>query len=779
MSKFIEYVNEDICDKLSKMTYPQFCLLFSKSSSKRHNDYNLKAEYKKIINYCKFQIENSYKAEIKYYQKGEDKNIGRCIAEGDCMQRLFNGFRGVLMNGITYDIDMKNAHPTILYNLCRQFDIKATALYKYINEREEIFDNILKTDNISRGECKNNLFLRALNKSELTTHYNKKKIKNKFFIEFDTEIKLIQKELISKFDNDIIAKYEKCIKEDKEYNRIGSLVNIILCDYENEILQKALNFIKNETIYKVNVLMFDGFMIEIPKNSDINIKELLTELNKVTKDDFIKWDYKPHNIELLEHMDKMTFVDKTDELYEKIKEDFEKTHFKTMRPVQFIEILKDKSLYIRDSKDLYKAYENKYFNEEKFIEAKEDKNGNIIQEEKIEYIETQFISNWVKDRDMRQYDKIDFLPQQIAPDNVFNTFSGYSGAELPKLEPEINEEDKIIIENTAIYKHIQNVCNNDPDVVDYVIKFMARKLQKPYLLHRIALLFKSIQGAGKDTLFDWFGKKIIGKDYFYSGAFKEIYHQFNRKYLFNKTLVVITELSSQDSFNRDEDIKQSITRPEIKIEEKGKEAFLITNNIGYVYFTNNENPLKIDINDRRFCAIQCNDAIANDNDYFNALYKEMDNQKINRAFYDYFMSVEIPDDYNFVVNRPITDYYKSCQSRNIPIIANFLEEQLMKYNDKEVVSYAKFYECFSDYLKQKGHKYDYSETRFGIDIKSYLGITKKHTKKGRVYDINIQELKTYLISKKYIEDTVIDDVSDVLFVDEDTMDEKGKKSYRS
>jgi hypothetical protein len=60
-----------------------------------------------------------------------------------------------------------------------------------------------------------------------------------------------------------------------------------------------------------------------------------------------------------------------------------------------------------------------------------------------------------------------------------------------------------------------------------------------------------------------------------------------------------------------------------------------------------------------------------------------------------------------------------------------------------------------------------------------LGITKKHTKKGRVYDINIQELKNYLISKKYIEDTVIDDVSEVLFVDEDTIEEKGKKSYRS
>ena len=774
--KFIEHVNEEICDKLTKMTYPQFCLLFSKSSTKRHDEYNLQAEYKKVINYCKLQKENQYKLEIKYHQKGINKDIGRRIGDGACMQRLYNGFRGVLMDGITYDLDMKNAHPTILYNLCRQFDIKATALYRYINEREEIFDNMNKTDGINRGECKT-IFLKALNKSDLTISYNKKKIKNKFFLEFDAEIKTIQTELVKKFESELISKYEDCVDKDKDYNKIGSLVNIILCDYENKYLQKGLDFIKNQTIYKISVLMFDGFMIEIPKDADFNIQDILTELNKITKDDFIKWDYKPHNTELLEQINKMNFIDKTDELYEKIKEQYEITHFKTMRPVQFIEILDDKSLYIRDSNELYKAYQNKYYNEEKFIEAKVDKNGNVTQEERIEYIETQFISNWVKDRNMRQFDKLDFLPQQVAPENVFNTFSSYCGSELPKLDPESNEEDKIIIENTAIFKHIQNVCNKDPIVVDYVIKFLARKLQKPYLLHRIALLFKSIQGAGKDTLFDWFGKKIIGKDYFYSGAFKEIYHQFNRKYLFNKTLVVITELSSQDSFSRDEDIKQSITRPEVKIEEKGKEAFIITNNIGFVFFTNNENPLKIDLNDRRFCAIQCNDSIANDNDYFNALYKEMDNPKINRAFYDYFMSIDVPDDYNFVVNRPITDYYKSCQARNIPIIANFLEEQLMKYYDKDIVSYSKFYENFATYLKEKGHKYDYSETRFGIDIKSYMGITKKHSNKGRIYNIDIQELKNYLISKKYIEDTIITDVSDVLFVDEITMEEKGKKSF--
>ena len=51
--------------------------------------------------------------------------------------------------------------------------------------------------------------------------------------------------------------------------------------------------------------------------------------------------------------------------------------------------------------------------------------------------------------------------------------------------------------------------------------------------------------------------------------------------------------------------------------------------------TNNDNPLKITADDRRFCGIECYNAICNDKDYFNALKKEIDSGDYDKSFYDF------------------------------------------------------------------------------------------------------------------------------------------------
>ena len=86
-------------------------------------------------------------------------------------------------------------------------------------------------------------------------------------------------------------------------------------------------------------------------------------------------------------------------------------------------------------------------------------------------INTCFINDWLIDSDMRTYDKLDFLPMQQIPNNIYNTFYGYA-AELTNIKKENIEESLII-------KHIKNLCNNDDAVFDYVIHFLARKIQNP------------------------------------------------------------------------------------------------------------------------------------------------------------------------------------------------------------------------------------------------------------------------------------------------------------
>ena len=79
------------------------------------------------------------------------------------------------------------------------------------------------------------------------------------------------------------------------------------------------------------------------------------------------------------------------------------------------------------------------------------------------------IDDWLTDPEMRTYDKLDFLPMQQTPNNIYNTFYGYA-AELKNIKKE-NIEDSLII------KHIKNLCNNDETAFDYVIHFLAKKIQ--------------------------------------------------------------------------------------------------------------------------------------------------------------------------------------------------------------------------------------------------------------------------------------------------------------
>ena len=64
-------------------------------------------------------------------------------------------------------------------------------------------------------------------------------------------------------------------------------------------------------------------------------------------------------------------------------------------------------------------------------------------------------------------------------------------------------------------------------------------------------------------------------------------------------------------------LKNRITKPINMIESKGEKPFAQTNNISYVFLTNNDNPVKISYDDRRYCEIECNNEKANNTENFN------------------------------------------------------------------------------------------------------------------------------------------------------------------
>ena len=260
-------------------------------------------------------------------------------------------------------------------------------------------------------------------------------------------------------------------------------------------------------------------------------------------------------------------------------------------------------------------------------------NENVLYCDSIKNINISFITQWLKDPKIRTYDKIDFLPKQYVPDKIYNSFKGFQGEKTTLIKTDI--------ENSLIMRHMKEViCNNNNDVFDYFVKFMANLLQHPNNKANTALIFKSIQGAGKDTIFKWFGNNILGKEYYLNeDNIDLIFGRFN-SCIENKILIVLNEVSGKDTFSINEKIKNAITRELNIIEHKGLKPYENTNNIGFVYLTNNDNPLKIPHDDRRFCGFECNNNKANDYDYFRLLNKEINKCEYDRAFYEYFIKID-------------------------------------------------------------------------------------------------------------------------------------------
>ena len=196
---------------------------------------------------------------VSYLPSKNLKNMGRLFAQSASLQNLPREFRGAI--GANYhDLDMKNAHPSILLQYCQKNDIKCEALEHYVNNRDVIIEKIMNDYQLEKGDVKQ-LFLSVMNGGK------REGITDAFFMKFKTEC-----ERIHTFIASLNPKLLKDVCKRKEFNVNGSLTNIILCNIENEILLTAVQYLMKEG-YKVDVLVFDGCMIR--KEDD---KEITNEL---------------------------------------------------------------------------------------------------------------------------------------------------------------------------------------------------------------------------------------------------------------------------------------------------------------------------------------------------------------------------------------------------------------------------------------------------------------------------------------------------------------------
>jgi hypothetical protein len=380
-----------------------------------------------------------------------------------------------------------------------------------------------------------------------------------------------------------------------------------------------------------------------------------------------------------------------------------------------------------------------------------------------------FLNEWVEDTERRDYERCDFIPNIAkCPESVFNLFKGFAIEDT--YHKEVYENGEITHEEmmeliAPIIRHNEILCGGD---ATFYHKWEANIIQNPDIKSDVAMFFRDKGGllfegggTGKNFKMDWFGRKILGDQYYIVvddnsllyGAFNSVFE--------GKLLVFVEEAAGKDNHNNADTLKSKITKKRAPIKKKMIAEYEVNDYARWIFGSNNPNPIPIKQGDRRFAMYDVATTHRGDKAYFDALAEAMENPRVQCAYYQFLKTLDIwrkPID--FQLGRPITEAYIDIRQMNAPAHMKWLRYELRRGTLPEESGARELYERFcSWYAKSKGREPErlLTETAFGKLMKEAfvseaepeLGAVAlsdyRHTMSGMTHKFNFKYLIESLV----------------------------------
>ncbi len=727
------------------------------------------------------------KAKIEY-KMSKNMTFGRVHPKNGLglfnMKRII---RNTLAKNNFHDIDIQNAHPTILYQICKQNNINCQNLEKYINDREKKLNKIKLFYNVDLEQAKN-LFIRLLYGGTFKNwaddnHIIKEELDEiKYFAEEMTNIS----KKITKNNNEILTQVKKVkqLKNQKDFNENSSVLSFYLQEIERRILETIYIYCKDHNIIvsDVVVLSADGIMIE----SKYYTSDLLTEFTKLITSTynlnliFISKSLKPN---IIENIDEYVLTE--DEIVTNILNGynvnftFDKNEEFNIKKLQYYF---DNDLKQLDPKDYIKyfhftnsfRYFNHYHASFYLSNTVYKINGNIIEsysdfknafehlqfvmenEKKNEKKIWKFTNLYIQNKNKQIYSSCEFDPSRQNKNDKYNLFTGFK---YDKLQTEYDYDIVKIFTD-----HVAYVCNEtDKEVkiiTEYVLQWIAHIIQKPFSKTKVAIVIYSIEeGIGKNIISDIISKLFYG----YCVKFKDtqsLVDKFNGE-MMGKLFCVGDEINARAAEVANE-LKDIIVRMTETIEFKGKDKFIINDYKNYWFTTNNENVFKITKSDRRFMFIEGAEYVKT-KEYYKTLFDFLDNDIYLSHLFTFFATLNIS---NFnPMNIVTTEYKQRLILANLPAYIRFVKEdyeilsqsefdlETKKQNSKQWSS-KELFKLSVDFAKKNKIQSTYTEFTFAKQFKKIFGeffvVSGSERLKRFIFPIDKKDRIEDIIKEKYL-----------------------------
>lgn len=228
-------------------------------------------------------------------------------------------------------------------------------------------------------------------------------------------------------------------------------------------------------------------------------------------------------------------------------------------------------------------------------------------------------------RSMRKFDKMDFLPEQ--PEFVGAVYNTWRPSGLKPVEGD-----------PAIFLEHMDYMFEDVMERNMVLNFLAWCVQNPAEKPNFALVIKGRQGTGKSFIGQVM-ERIFGPHNTGRPMNASIQSQFNG-WARNVKLVVIEELMVKGRVDLMNHLKPMVTDPIIEINEKYQPAQRITNTCVILAFTNHDDALPVEDDDRRY-AIAISEASPKSDEYYRRLFSWAEKENGDAIIWNYLLKRDI------------------------------------------------------------------------------------------------------------------------------------------
>lgn len=524
------------------------------------------------------------------------------------MQMLQSRMRSLFVAHLVKDVDMRNAHPTLLLYLCRKHDVDCMFLEAYVNKRE----HLLNKHNLNKRDV-----LVAINKDKPVP------TSNAWFKNF--QIEMVQ---IRNWFHENRHLFQGIVFGGNKDNPKASDLNRILSKTENEVLQLA---VEKVGVSNVHTLMFDGFHLD---NSAFH-PGVIPMLDEATAEWGIRWSVKEFDQDVVIPEDFVFDYDKwvsnaTD--YDTVRMRLERNNARILEPACYVSRPDVGSSY-----NVCNAEQFKHKTSTFTIEKNDKGDMKTIH------------SDWMMDPDCRTYETLDFIPDpQMCPESTFNLFSGF---------PRRLTEERA--DTTILHEHLMDVvAAGDKEVYEYLLNDEALSVQKPCVQTRVAIVIKGGQGDGKDSYIDKRAALVGWKHVHRTANIQDLVGVFNGS-MAQKLIYQLNELQGKDGFANKEALKHYITAERYDVNEKHKPVVSHGNYMRFFILSNNFSPIEISHDDRRFFVTKVSECWRGNKDKFEAFHAALRNPNVMDSYYTELMNRDVsafePRD------RPMTAAYRSMQ----------------------------------------------------------------------------------------------------------------------